>query len=258
MRRSHKTIVAYLLCCMLLGCATPPTDPQELKIYKENNDPLEPMNRSIFDFNISLDKYVLAPIDKGYRLIIPSVVRTGIDNFFTNLKQPLYTVNSLLQGDLKSAGIVVGRFAINTTFGFFGIMDAASEMEIPIIKRNFGQTLAVWHVGSGPYLMVPFLGPSTVRDGTGMIVDAFGDPLSLVLYKPSPALPYVKMGVNAFLTLDRAHDLMDSIQRTSTDYYAAMRSMWQQKNQKDINDIMGIKPDQKPDYDFEFPSDEDE
>lgn len=251
-----KTIVLGFGAALLLSaCVARPSDPDAAATYDQNNDPMEPMNRTVYSFNQAADKYVLTPMVKGYRTITPEFARTGIGNFFTNLKQPIYFVNALLQADFKAAGTIAGRFSVNSLLGFFGTVDTASRMEIPVVKRDFGGTLAVWGVkNSGPYLVLPLLGPSTLRDATGMGVDAIGNPVSWALYG-EPTVAYAQAGANAFITRDNAQELLDTIQKSSTDSYASMRSMYQQNRQKEINSLRGeVNP--TADYDFDFPDDE--
>lgn len=251
-----KTVgLGFFIALSLSACATRPTDVADAQIYDQNNDPLEPMNRTVYGFNQVADKFVLTPMVKGYRAVVPEFARTGIDNFFTNLKQPIYFMNALLQADFKSAGAIAGRFSVNSLLGFFGTVDTASKMEIPVIKRDFGGTLAVWGVkDSGPYLVLPLLGPSTVRETVGMGVDAVANPVSWALYS-EPAVAYGQAGGSAFVSRDNAQELLDTIQKSSTDSYASMRSMYQQNRQKEINSLRG-EANPAADYDFDFPDDE--
>lgn len=263
MQRLRK-IVVIGICLMgmnlLSGCATRPTDPDELAIYEQNNDPLEPMNRAIFGFNQVASDYVLDPAVRGYRKVVPEPVRDGVDNFLTNLKQPIYLVNALLQGDLSGAGSIAGRFTVNTLVGFFGVFDTASEAGIPVVQRDFGQTLAVWGVTkSGPYLVLPILGPSTLRETIGIGVDSLADPVDWALYRESPWWAYGRTAASGFVRYDNTYDLLDNMKKNSTDYYATMRSMYQQNRQKVIKDLRGETVEEtQPDYDFDFPDDEDE
>ena len=252
-------VLSVMLLGCVSGCATRPTDPDQLAVYEQNNDPLEPMNRAIFRFNDAADEYVMKPVVQGYRSSLPQPVRDCIGNFFLNLKQPLFFVNAVLQGNFKEAATISGRFALNTVFGFFGVVDTASANEVPLIKRDFGQTLAVWGLkDSGPYLMLPLLGPSTVRDTAGLIVDAFADPVDWALYSQSPWLAYGRGVMDGFLGVERMQDLMDDMKKNSTDYYAMMRSMYQQNRKKEIATLRGEKEAMRAEYDFDFPDDEDE
>lgn len=250
-----KTAVLSLIFIMLSACVSRPSDPDSALIYDQNNDPLEPMNRTIYGFNQMTDEFVLTPMVKGYRAVVPDFARTGLDNFFTNLKQPIYFANALLQADFKAAGSIAGRFSVNSLIGFFGFVDTASKMDIPIVKKDFGGTLAVWGVkDSGPYLVLPLLGPSNLRDATGIGVDAIGNPVSWALYG-EPTVAYAQAGANAFISRDNAQELLDTIQKSSTDSYATMRSMYQQNRQKEIKELRG-ETIITPDYDFDFPDDE--
>ena len=255
-----KIIVIGLLFCLVLGgCATRPTDPDELKIYEQNNDPFEPMNRTVFKFNQGAYDYVLKPAVKGYRKAVPDIVKTGITNVMTNLKQPIYMLNALLQGDLKATGNIAGRFALNSVFGLGGIFDLASREEMPVIERDFGQTLAVWGIkDSGPYIVLPILGPTTLRDGIGMGVDSLADPVGWALYEQNKWLAYGRTGVSGFLEFEKRHDLLENMEKNSTDYYATMRSMYQQNRQKEVRELRGEVQEAQDAYDFDFPEDEEE
>ncbi len=255
MRNLTWIFVALGMILILGGCATKPTDPEQLRIYEQNNDPLEPMNRTIFGFNMAVDRLVLKPAAKGYRTVVPSPVRKGVNNFFNNLKQPVYFVNALLQGEGKAAGQIAGRFAANTFWGFFGIFDTASQMDIPVDKRDFGETLAVWGVeNGGPYLVLPILGPSNVRDTAGIGVDSFLAPVDWAL-RHEPWLVYGVWGVNGFRVREQALDFLDSLERSSTDLYATMRSMYQQNRKKEIDELLKNPnmPESAPAYEFDFP-----
>jgi len=134
-------------------------------------DPLECVNRKIFWFNDKLDVYVLAPVATGWEKVSPRRVRTSVSNFFGNLRFPIVTVNDLLQGKVKDSASDVGRFAVNTTVGVLGFFDPASGWGLVKHDEDFGQTLGVWGVPPGPYLVLPLLGPSDPRDATGFAVD---------------------------------------------------------------------------------------
>jgi len=249
-----KFIVFFCLFMALFGCATRPTDPEELRAYEETNDPLEPMNRGIHAFNQVADKAVLKPIAKGYRATVPSFYRDCLGNFFDNLTQPMHLVNALLQGQFKDAGSVLGRFVTNTTFGFFGLFDVATEAGIRNPENDFGQTLAKWgwKGDGGPFLMLPFLGPSNVRDSIGSGVDALGHPLGWALWNEQE-LHYGAVAVNGVVMRERALDLLDGLEKTSTDYYATLRTMSRQNRKKKINQVLNEKEqDEKPDYEADF------
>ena len=137
-------------------------------------DPIEPLNRAFFAFNDKFYLWVMDPVATGYSMVLPADIRGCVDNFFNNLAEPVRAVNCLLQGRFSDTGIVLGRFVINSIFGVFGLADAAAhEFKLEPVHAAFGETLAVWGIGDGIYLVVPFYGPSTARDIVGVGVDTF-------------------------------------------------------------------------------------
>lgn len=152
------------------GCASSPTPGVE-----SPDDPWEPSNRSIYGFNDTLDRATLKPIAKGYRKITPRFARQGVSNFMLNLGYPSVFINDFLQGKVRQGGADFARFLVNSTIGIAGFFDVATSMGLKENDEDFGQTLAVWGVPAGPYVMVPFFGPATVRDAPALIVDYFLD-----------------------------------------------------------------------------------
>ena len=256
-----KYVFVIGVCLTLLtGCACPPKDPEALRIYRETNDPLEPFNRGMFAFNMAVDNVVLEPVAKGYRFVTPEIARTGIKNFFKNLKQPVYFANALFQLEGKQALSIAGRFFTNTLFGFFGFADTASELDIPVYEPDFGQTLYVWGVkDNGPYLVLPVLGPSNPRDAIGWGADSLMAPLDWAL-KGDPVALYSKLAIESFSKREGALEFLDSLEKGSTDFYATMRSMYRQNRKNKLensNVIIGYdQVVQKKDYEFDFPTDE--
>ena len=158
---------AVLGLVMLVGCATgPQADPR---------DPFEPFNRGVSTFNDKVDEAVVRPVAVAYRDVVPSPVRTGVHNFFGNLRDAWSSLNALLQGRPKEAAENFMRFNVNTFLGFGGVLDIATEMGIERTPLDVGTTLGRWGVPSGPYLVLPFMGPSSVRDGVGLVIDGRGD-----------------------------------------------------------------------------------
>jgi phospholipid-binding lipoprotein MlaA len=183
---ARRLSVLALLVAALAGCgstAKGPVEPARLtladvappdEIYPLLvNDPLEPINRAIYTFNAGFDRYVLLPVVRGYVAVTPMFVRDRVSDFFVNLNEFRNFTNSVLQLKTESAGRAVLRFVINVMFGFGGLYDIASAKGIQPAPEDFGETLGHWGMGSGPYLVIPVLGPSNVRDGTGLAVDAF-------------------------------------------------------------------------------------
>jgi len=157
--------VVALAAVALAGCAT--------QRSPSPRDPFEPVNRATFEFNDNADKFVFKPVAEGYRAVLPEVVRTGVRNFFSNLRDPWNAVNQLLQGKVELALSDSWRFIVNSTFGIGGVMDVATDMRLPKHNEDFGQTLGVWGLDTGPYLVIPIWGPSSVRDGVGLVADVY-------------------------------------------------------------------------------------
>jgi len=231
----------FIFCVLFLGltgCATCPSDPEAAKLYHQTNDPLEPMNRTIFAFNQMAEGAILRPVAKGWRFVVPELVRNSVANFFDNLKQPVYFANALLQGEFKSAGAILGRFTLNTIWGVGGLFDVATEANVPNPANDFGQTLAKWGWSGdgGPYLMLPILGPSDVRDGIGRGVDAFAEPATWLV---EPEVWYTGWVINNVNAYSDNMDLLKNLEKSSADYYAALRTMYRQNRAKKINSVLG-------------------
>lgn len=155
----------------LSGCATTGGNPQ---------DPLEPLNRKIYSFNEHVDELVVKPAAHAWRLLLPDFARTGISNFFSNIGDVVVALNNVLQGKLTAAGQDVSRVAVNSTIGLLGFIDVASKIGLEKHDEDFGQTLGWWGIGNGPYVVLPFFGPSTLRDTAGLAVDLKTYPLAYV------------------------------------------------------------------------------
>lgn len=143
----------------------------------DERDPFESFNRTVFNFNEGVYEYILDPVTETYQDITPQPVQTGVSNVFSNIGDIFVFVNDLLQFKFAQAASDLARIAFNTTAGIFGIFDVASHMDLPKHHEDFGQTLATWGVGSGPYLVLPFLGPNTLRDTGGLLADSRYDPI---------------------------------------------------------------------------------
>jgi phospholipid-binding lipoprotein MlaA len=213
------------------GTPAPPVD-----AAIEEYDPWEPFNEKMFKFNKDfLDNYVLKPVAKGYNFIMPDMFQQMIDNGFSNIKVVQFVVNNLLQGRWIGASTEVGRFLINSTLGIGGLFDIAKqEFNLQKTKTDFGQTLGVWGSGPGPYLVLPFLPPLTVRDGIGTAVDGAMDPLSYYI-------PFIwdRLGMKIGDTVnDRSLnlDLYQGFEETTVDLYSAVRNGYLQRRQKLIED----------------------
>lgn len=199
-------------------------------------DPFEPANRAVHAFNKSLDRNVLKPVSEDYVASVPGPVRKGISNGVNNLSQPLYAVNHLLQGDIEGTVSSVTRFGINTLVGLGGLLDPASEAGVYSQDTDFGETLAVWGVPSGPYVELPVFGPSTVRDAAGRVVDIAGDPVNA--YIPAEARPYY-IGARVADLLQTRQDMarvIETLLYESADSYRAARIAYLQNRARNAND----------------------
>jgi phospholipid-binding lipoprotein MlaA len=193
-------------------------------------DPLEGVNRPIFAFNKALDDYALKPAAKGYRTVLPEMVRDGVRNFLNNLRTPIILVNDALQGNGERAGKTFARFWMNTVLGLGGLIDVAGIHGIPFHDEDFGQTLAVWGVPEGPYLMLPVFGPSNPRDATGLGTEFVFDPVNRMLRgKDLDAAVYGRTVTNAVDARSRNIETFDKLESTSLDYYATIRSLYRQR-----------------------------
>lgn len=228
-----KTFLQTLLLAGTLFVASCSSDYIEGEVY----DPYEPYNRAMFSFNEGVDYVLLNPITEVYRFVVPDVFRVAIDNFLSHIKSPIYLANELLQGDLDGAGLVTKRFVLNSFTGFGGIVDTASWEGMDYEPEDFGQTLATWGVGSGPYLVLPILGPSNVRDTFGLVADVVMDPINWYVWNhDKDDLGMGRTAATILSTKDRFLDLQKDLKRNSLDYYAATRSVWSQRRQALIAD----------------------
>ncbi len=249
LRHSALLLIGGLL--LLNACATVPTDPIAREEYEQRNDPLEPMNRQISSFNSVVNKYIYRPFSHIYRQATPEFVRTGVSNFSTNLRQPVVFVNALLQGDFESGAQTFGRFFTNTTLGIGGLFDVASKFDIEAPQKDFGQTLYKWGFKQeGPYLVIPFLGPSNVRDTTGMVAGFFIDPVDWVLPKAEKGLLWWRYGIQAVSDINKSTDLLYNLEQSSVDPYATMRTMYRQNRRKFLSQS---NEEAQENYDFDFP-----
>lgn len=223
-----------LLCLMFLpGCATIEGPPNP-------DDPFESFNRSMYAFNEKVDEYVLKPVAKGYKAVTPDPVDKGITNFFNNLDDILVFFNNLLQLKIDQALEDTARIVFNTTFGLLGFIDVATEFGIEKNNEDFGQTLGYWGVESGPYLVLPILGPSSIRDGAGLVIDR----TALDVVYDDMSLQH-QLDFLAVEIIDKRADLLeakDIVDETAPDPYAFIRDAWKQRRQNLVYD--GNPPDE--------------
>ena len=220
------------------------------------NDPIEPVNRAIFTFNELVMDGLLRPVATTYNDVVPATGRISISNFLNNLSAPITLANDLLQFEFRRAGETFVRFFINSTVGIFGLADVAGETGLEDHDEDFGQTLAVWGVGEGMYLVLPIFGPSSPRDAVGkMLVDSYFDPFGAwVSNTERDAVGYTRMGVSGVEEYAGVVDELDQIRKTSIDYYAAIRSLYRQKRKAEISNgsELDLPPIPEIGYDIEL------
>jgi phospholipid-binding lipoprotein MlaA len=200
----------------------------------EDNDPLEPMNRGIFWFNGMLDLIIIEPLSLMYREILPEFLRERVGYILRNLSEPIVFVNNILQGESDDAGDTLGRFLINSTLGIGGIFDVTTDWGIPYKREDFGLTLASWGFKSGPYLVLPILGPSNVRDTVGRVGDYAFDPVNWWAYlSDHPLYSNIRTAVQILDAKADNIELVQELEKNSVDYYATIRT-WYHERRKDL------------------------
>ncbi|MEZ5474881.1 MAG: VacJ family lipoprotein [Steroidobacteraceae bacterium] len=239
--RRRAFAAALLSWIMLSGCTTIPAGSAP-----DPGDPWERVNRSVYRFNDGLDRAVAKPVAKAYRKVTPRPIRTGVSNFLDNITYPVTAVNAALQGKFRQAGRDTGRFLLNTVVGVGGILDPATDVGLRRNDEDFGQTLAVWGVPAGPYLMLPILGPSNVRDAPAKIVDKLMDPKNLV------GTSDARVAANILSVIDTRAQLLvlEKPMENVFDRYAFLRNVWRQRRLSQIQDGQVIEePPEDPSFD---------
>jgi phospholipid-binding lipoprotein MlaA len=238
-----KTLIV-LAALLLAGCATLPEGHKP-----DPRDPWERFNRTSYKINDALDRAALKPAAKVYKKVTPQFVRTGLGNFFNNLGSITTIVNDVLQGKMKQAGRDTGRFLLNTTLGLGGFLDPAAAAGLEHNNEDFGQTLGKWGVKSGPYIMLPLLGPTTLRDTVGRIPDQYSNPVN---YHNDL---YTRVGVRAVEVIDMRAGLLDLDAQLAQSYdkYAFVRNVWLQRREFQVRD--GNVPDDSAELEAEFADD---
>jgi phospholipid-binding lipoprotein MlaA len=242
-----RLLIAAPLVALMVGCAgMKPSQGSSA----DPTDPFESFNRSLYRINTAVDSATFKPVAEAYKAATPEAARQGVSNLMIHVEEPWSGVNSLAQGKVKGFFRALDRLLINTVFGFGGLADRASEWGLPAQEEDLGQTLAVWGVPEGPYLMLPFFGPSNPRDFAGMIVQFFFDPKEYAMKEANVSgLGAVELGTRVLNFRSEALSTADVLVATSTDPYAALKSAYRQQRQYDIAD--GKLADQ-PDADEMF------
>jgi len=223
-------ISALALGLVLSACSTP--SPESLA----QNDPWEKTNRDVFDFDVRLDHAVARPVAEGYRAVLPEPVRDGIHNALNNLNSPVVLANDVLQGDGDKAVNTTGRLLINSTVGLGGLIDVASKIGIPDHDNDFGITLGKNGIAEGSYLVLPFAGPLPPRDLLGVGVDQAFDPLTYVRFHGKDTWMVVRFGIGILDARASHLDAVETIERSSIDFYATTRNLYRQSRNAKINE----------------------
>ncbi|WP_407935904.1 VacJ family lipoprotein [Cupriavidus necator] len=223
--------LAIVTTALLAGCATGP--------QANPDDPLEPMNRAVYTVNDKLDQYVAVPVAKGYKAVTPEPVRTAVTNFFSNLADVGNFANNLLQGKGVAAAESFMRVAVNSVLGIGGLIDIATPAGLPKHSQDFGLTLGTWGVPSGPYLVLPFFGPSSFRDGVGLYVNFWFDPVTYT----EPAVRNSLFGLNVVDTRTNLLAATDLLKLAALDKYAFVRDGYLQRRRSLLGDSAAL-----PDY----------
>ena len=228
-------VLAALSALVLGGCASVPNDPEERKAFYKTNDPIEPINRAIFSFNRGLDAVILKPVASVYKQVLPQTLQDGIRNFLNNLRTPLILANNLLQGDIDGAHQTIARFTTNSIIGFGGFGDPAGDLGVKYRSEDFGQTLGVWGMGEGPYLMLPIFGPSNPRDLIGLVVESVADPIDIWADNTDrDAIPISRLLLRGIDRRAGNLKTIDELEKSSLDFYATVRSLYRQVRADEI------------------------
>jgi len=251
-RRLKLLASAVTVVAVLAGCASAPQTAANQN--DEIADPFEPVNRVFFDFNMFLDRTILRPVTRFYVNVVPEAFRVSIHNILEVLNSPVVMMNELLQGNVDRFAHTAGRMTVNVVAGL-GILDIAGE-KAPSLDEDFGQTLAVWGSPSGPYLVLPFLGPTNIRDAIGRGVDSVAEPMPYVInhYEgrlASNLYSFSKLGVGVIDQRSRILGELEELERTSLDFYATVRSLYTQKRRDEIRNGATTEPVPIPEISFE-------
>ncbi len=229
--RKNSLIIAFVTLSLLAGCtAVAHPDPQ---------DPWEGMNRDIFAFNDDIDEFIMKPVARAYQWITPEFIDVGVTNFFSNLLDVGVSINNFLQGKPKEGSMDVARLVVNSTVGVAGFFDVATSLDLPKHEEDFGQTMAVWGVPSGPYFVIPFYGPSTVRGVGGRLGDTILHPLTYTGLFANPTVSWVALGARAVEIIDIRADFLGAeavASEAALDRYTFFRSAYRQRRQYLIKD----------------------
>ena len=229
-----RRLAALVVVAVLAGCAATPS----------RVDPLEPFNRAMFEVNDVAEKVVIKPVVNVYTTVVPSPVRTAVSNVFGNIEDLFSAVNGLLQGKPDKAGNDLGRVMVNTLWGLGGLIDVATDAGIERGNEDFGQTFGAWGIGQGPYLFIPFFGPTTIRDGSGFLIRVAAGPVGFI---PDVPVRNSLYGVGYVDLQAQAKEARAVVDTAALDRYRFIRNAYLQKRRYDVFD--GEPPPQKEEDD---------
>lgn len=236
-RRPGSGLLALLALAGLAACASrpPASDPEARADFDQTNDPIEPTNRFFYRVNDTLDTYTLKPVAQAYVAVVPTPVRNGVHNVLSNLASPVLLADDVSQAKPRRAGDTFMRFLINSSVGVVGVFDVAATWGYPAHDSNFGVTLALWGVPEGPYLYLPFVGPSSARGITGFAVDQAADPFNYVPHGYGlKTLNWARFGLGAIDARSRYLGDIDKVKAGALDPYATFRSLYRQNTAAQI------------------------
>lgn len=256
--RRLATGLAVLAFLTAAGCASMPETPAEQAEYKATNDPFEPVNRHIFDVNDFLDRLLFRPLAELYRVTVPPPLRDRVAGIVSNMSEPVIFANNLMQGEVSRAGTTFSRFLVNSTIGGAGMFDVANDVGLQRQSGDFGQTLYTWGFTSGPYLVLPFFGPSNVRDAIGLGVDSLMSPWKYLAAIDGNgtenrfmAADFVGGGI---VKREQNIEAIDALKKGSLDFYASLRSVYRQHRAKQLGEPLPSAMPTYEDYDLETTS----
>ena len=243
--KNKRLLFAIAVLFGLSGCASTSTP---------DDGALERYNRAMFSFNNKIDRFVVRPIAKGYKVVTNKYVRQRVSNFFNNIEEPVSALNHMLQGEFSSTGNNLGRFVLNTTLGVVGLYDVASSVGLDRDKASFDETLATWCVPDGPFVVLPIVGPSTPRSAIGFAVDGYSSPSYWIAHEAGDGdamkMYYAATGLKYVNLMAENLSFIEGLEKDSLDYYSAVKSMYMQNRSK-LPRCGNIK-DVSLDYDFDM------
>ena len=236
----HRSLLAAALALTVSACATAPEDPVARREFERTNDPIESVNRVVFDVNDFLDRILFKPIAQAYRFVFPEFLRDRLSGIASNMEEPVIFANNLLQGEFSAGATTLGRLVVNSVGGLGGMFEVAEEVGLERQQGDFGQTLHTWGFSEGPYLVLPIFGPSNFRDGVGKVADMMMSPWGMIAAEAGAnnisrsRMELASTVTNGVVKRERNLEALDSLKEGSLDFYAQMRSVYRQYRNKQL------------------------